>query len=79
MSYHDSVQTLLPAMFVERDFDLTIKLNEQQIFHKRYSVEETREKVLEDLDPYTNYTFILIAVNNALNKSSAEQIVIIFI
>jgi len=60
-------------------YDLTIKLNEQQIFHKRYSAEETREKVLEDLDPYTNYTFILIAVNNALNKSSAEQIVIGFI
>jgi len=33
---------------------------------------ETREKVLEDLDPYINYTIILIAVNNALNKSSAE-------
>ncbi|KAF6021509.1 Ptprm [Bugula neritina] len=53
-------------------YDLTIQLNEQQIFYKRYSVEETREKVLEDLDPYTNYTIILIAVNNALNKSSAE-------
>jgi len=49
-----------------------MQLNEQQIFYKRYSVEETREKVLEDLDPHTNYTIILIAVNNALNKSSAE-------
>jgi len=53
-------------------YDLTIKLNEKQIFYKRYSVEETREKVLEDLDPYTNYTIILIAVNNAFYQSSAE-------
>ncbi|KAF6035941.1 PTPRM [Bugula neritina] len=53
-------------------YDLTIRLNEQQFFYKRYSAEETREKVLEDLDPYTNYTIILLAVNNAFNQSSAE-------
>ncbi|KAF6032892.1 hypothetical protein EB796_008796 [Bugula neritina] len=53
-------------------YDLTIKLNEQQIFYGKYAAAETREKVLEDLDPYTNYTIILIAVNNALNQSSAE-------
>ncbi|KAF6033512.1 hypothetical protein EB796_008181 [Bugula neritina] len=53
-------------------YDLTIKLNKQQIFYKRYSAEEIREKVLEELDPYTNYTIILIAVNNAFYQSSAE-------
>ncbi|KAF6024946.1 hypothetical protein EB796_016746 [Bugula neritina] len=61
-----------PACASISHYDLTIQLNEQQIFYKRYSVEETREKVLEDLDPYTKYTIILIAVNNAFYQSSAE-------
>ncbi|KAF6033132.1 USH2A [Bugula neritina] len=61
-----------PACASISHYDLSIQLNEQQIFYGKYAAAETREKVLEDLDPYTNYTIILIAVNNALNQSSAE-------
>ncbi|KAF6034416.1 PTPRT [Bugula neritina] len=61
-----------PACASISHYDLSIQLNEQQIFYGKYAAAETREKVLEDLDPHTNYTIILIAVNNALNQSSAE-------
>jgi len=51
--------------------NLTVKHGEKTLSHDQYLEEEggERERVLQDIDPYTNYTIILIAVNNEHNQS----------
>jgi len=68
---HIMLQEAEPACDRILYHNLTVKHGEKTLSYDQYLDEEggKREKVLDKIHPYTNYTIILIAVNNNYNES----------